>query len=424
MQEGTPVQRRKTRVASVSTNVSALANISNATTAVTTSTKKQNSKRRKRSSKGTEKKHCASIYLNNSDTTFEIERAKDNRFTQSKGINFNHLHSIQTNVQPIDYRSFHAQDVNHALQKYKSISKTLPKALVKSTKKNGVTFVHNNSECQVLHTLGKGSYGTVLLCQDSNGQEFALKIQVPSGCLAWEYQVLTTLHKQKCFKDVIPTPISLDLYDNGGVMSMDAGSRSGCNLLDLVNLYEGNLPELLCIHYTYVMLSTIEKLHFQGKYLHCDVKPDNWIVVNEKNGIASTVKLIDFGRAIKINTQGFKGNVAAKDLDCIAMKKGRKFLYDIDAFGLCVCTSVLLWGSYMELEKIGEEYQHKQTFRRYWKTDLWKLYYGKLLDVNEKTYKQDLRNLKKQFAEHLEGKKIELNQIFNVQNELLKRKQN
>ena len=67
--------------------------------------------------------------------------------------------------------------------------------------------------------------------------------------------------------------------------------------------------------------------------------------MNERNGVATTVKLIDFGRAIKINNQGFKGNVAAKDLDCIAMKKGRKFLYYIDAFGLCVCTSVLLWGS-------------------------------------------------------------------------------
>ena len=56
---------------------------------------------------------------------------------------------------------------------------------------------------------------------------------------------------------------------------MSAGSSSGINLLDMVNVYKLKkepIPELIAIHYTSRMLLHTEILHAVGKILHNDVK--------------------------------------------------------------------------------------------------------------------------------------------------------
>lgn len=63
---------------------------------------------------------------------------------------------------------------------------------------------------------------------------------------------------------------------------MTAGSKNGMNLVDKSNIYKvregGPVPELIAMHYTARMLKHIELLHWHGKMLHCDAKPDNWVM--------------------------------------------------------------------------------------------------------------------------------------------------
>jgi serine/threonine protein kinase len=53
------------------------------------------------------------------------------------------------------------------------------------------------------------------------------------------------------------------------------------NLLNVVNLYalkREPIPELLSMYYVSQILGIIEVLHRDGQVLHCDVKPDNFIL--------------------------------------------------------------------------------------------------------------------------------------------------
>jgi len=79
-------------------------------------------------------------------------------------------------------------------------------------------------------------------------------------------------------------------------------------LVDVVNYHKKAgvpVPELLAIHYTVKMLLHIECLHWHGKILHCDVKPDNCVLtpLNSPDGDKDKIfeegdlMLVDFGRA-------------------------------------------------------------------------------------------------------------------------------
>ena len=132
--------------------------------------------------------------------------------------------------------------------------------------------------------LGRGSYGVVALLQKAHeadsSEQVALKAQAPSGCLAWEYEILRKLRmrlKSKAKHGVpFPCPMAYLGLEDGAMMAMSAVSHSGITLLDLVNNYKSTdhvggdtMPEILAIHYTCRMLHHIELLHSRGKILVC-----------------------------------------------------------------------------------------------------------------------------------------------------------
>ena len=63
--------------------------------------------------------------------------------------------------------------------------------------------------------------------------------------------------------------------------------------------------------------------------------------------------LIDFGRSIDLHLypEGtmFHGDNHCSGFDCVEMRTGRPWKYEIDIFGLCATAYVLLHGEYMEL---------------------------------------------------------------------------
>jgi hypothetical protein len=156
------------------------------------------------------------------------------------------------------------------------------------------------------------------------------------------------------------------------------------------------------------------------------VKPDNWIVRHDPDNI-SDLMLIDFGRAIELTDdtiqKGFRGRVAADDLECVAMRNEQRWCFDIDCFGLCVCSHTLLFGTYMELVQTkGKKWILKEPLRRYWQTPLWRLLFDSFINAKAhdlRSYTKTLSGIKQAFEMHLAFKSRELNQMLLNLNTLL-----
>jgi len=346
-------------------------------------------------------------------------------------------------LEEINYDDYHNDKTNVALdelmvnenssQVFDQRSRNIPVQLVKKVNQ-GTEIEMDDLQLTLKHELGRGAYGTVLLCHSSTNkslrtdQDIALKIQSPLGCLAWEYKILCILeerirsstvanqksirrpirHSTKRYKEdneikLIPFPRALSFvaFSDGGTLGMTAGSDSGLNLIDVINLYDGKVPELIAIHYTSRMLLHLNSLHLNGKILHCDVKADNWVLTSSnskyktntgKDLPGSDLMLVDFGRSVDLVSLKHTnkdnrdvrlcGKFAAKDMQCVAMKEGRSWSTEIDTYGLCASSHVLLFGVHMNIQKerSSSRWRLQKTLRRYWQRDLWQNLFDSLLN--------------------------------------------
>lgn len=335
----------------------------------------------------------------------------------------------------------------------------MPKGLLDKKPKKGTELILAGHKVILKHELGRGAYGVVMLCytptydffktksthsstnkNDPKERVVAMKIQSPTGSLAWEYLILKRLFKRLTHSGLdvssypFPNAAAFANYSNGAVLGMTAGSNSGLTLLDIVNLHKssglGPVPELLAVHYTARMLEHLESLHRHGKILHCDIKPDNWVlsttkqlVNNTDSGLimASDLMLVDFGRAIDLmsftevgstnNPRNirFSGDISADGMSCGAMKSGRPWATDADTFGLCASAHVLLFGSYMDVDFVESvnKWTLQRPLRRYWQKTLWGKLFDTLLNPGEQhrgSHPDTLRSIRKSFEEYLDEK--------------------
>ncbi|KAL7441425.1 hypothetical protein ACHAXM_007832 [Skeletonema potamos] len=394
-----------------------------------------------------------------------IDDALDNERTRTNNLQmsdeYSKLKSKGSLLSAIDYTMEHRKNTETALRScMKAAIKShsgfrifdqrgtpLPKALLRKAFTSGthVDFVGGKS-ATIINELGRGVYGVVLLV-DVSSEEFeegrqrrALKIQAPIGSLAHEYALLLEVEKrvQPDSSGFYPFPRSEALYafSQGGLFMMTAGSDSGMNLIDVANTYKkimGNVPELIAVYYTSRMLRHLELLHEDGKVLHCDVKPDNWVLTTSKarNAVGGfDLMLVDFGRAIdleKVTRQGedplqtlFKGSIAAEDMECGTMREGQPWGVDLDYFGLCASAFILLFGSHMEVvkDKNTGNWRLNKMLRRYWQKDLWQSLFHSLLNFELSPERKCLRDLRVAFDGYIDENDrsreiaIHLNQLF------------
>ena len=393
-----------------------------------------------------------------------IDDALDNERTRTNNLQlseeYSKLKSKGSLLSAIEYTMEHRKSTETALRLcmkaamkshpgfsiFDHRGKPLPKALLRKSFPSGtnVDFLGGES-ATIINELGRGVYGVVLLVdvssEESNkgSQRRALKIQAPIGSLAHEYSLLLEVEErvQPDPSGFYPFPRSeaLFAFSQGGLFMMTAGSESGMNLIDVANTYKkimGNVPELIAIYYTSRMLRHLESLHNEGKVLHCDVKPDNWVLTSSKAGDAvrgCDLMLVDFGRAIdleKVTRQGenplqtlFKGSIAAEDMECGKMREGLPWGVDLDYFGLCASAFILLFGSHMEVVRDNStgNWRLNKVLRRYWQKDLWQSLFHSLLNFDLGSERKCLRDLRVAFDEYIDEDRsreiaTHLNQLF------------
>eukprot|EP00578_Thalassiosira_sp_NH16_P014046 CAMPEP_0181126148 /NCGR_PEP_ID=MMETSP1071-20121207/27454_1 /TAXON_ID=35127 /ORGANISM="Thalassiosira sp., Strain NH16" /LENGTH=1409 /DNA_ID=CAMNT_0023211689 /DNA_START=213 /DNA_END=4439 /DNA_ORIENTATION=- len=350
----------------------------------------------------------------------DISRIEDEKTSNFPILNENEVNTSsnfnpeENQLKAIGYTTQHNSDMESAMRKCmhaaaKSRSryeifdyrkKQMPKALLRKAFIAGDKIdLLGGETASIVHELGRGHNGVVLLYKDKSDQRDALKIQAPIGSLAHEYSLLLQIEKrvENDSPGFYPFPRSRAFYafSEGGLFAMTAGSDSGMTLIDVVNTYKkitSNVPELVAIYYTSRMLEHLESLHQDAKVLHCDIKPDNWVLTSslkdrnnagKKSVGGSDIMLVDFGRSIDLEKVAsglsdplkaqFKGSIAAEDMECVAMRKGLPWGVDLDFFGLAASSFILLFGSHIEIvqDRSTGKWRLSKSFRRYWQKDLW-----------------------------------------------------
>ncbi len=258
--------------------------------------------------------------------------------------------------------------------------------------------IGSHSYC-VKKELGRGAYGVVYLVEEDDGSVSALKVQKPIGSLALEYEMLVRAKESVEDPSFLSEARSLSVFSDGACLTMrieqlevcarERDAFLGLTLLDVVNAFKKAgepIPEVVAAWYTVKTLKIFEQLHGNGKILHCDVKPDNFIVVPaEIDGEmiqSAGVKLIDFGRAVTLQPdKAMSGDAAGEDMQCPAMLEERPWLEDVDTFGLCATSHVMLFGDHMEISKdVKGRWRPRKSIRRYWQGELWHAYFDTLLN--------------------------------------------
>jgi checkpoint serine/threonine-protein kinase len=149
----------------------------------------------------------------------------------------------------------------------------------------------------------------------------------------------------------------------------------------------------------------------------------------------SDLMLVDFGRSIDLvdacsqaktarsaTTKGdanehplnvqFHGDIPVDDEAYMRMRHGQTWGYELDMYGICASSHVLLFGEHIQIEQdIQSKHYHwklKRPFRRYWQQSTWTRFFDTLLnikDADENMSSRLLKSLKKEFEQYLQDSK-------------------
>ncbi|KAE8687790.1 Mitotic checkpoint serine/threonine-protein kinase BUB1 [Hibiscus syriacus] len=255
---------------------------------------------------------------------------------------------------------------------------------------------------QIKGCAGQGGFAQVFKAHvDSNPDDVvALKIQKPA--FPWEFYMYRQLDERISGKQRSSFGFAhkIHIYSDCSILICDYLSHG--TLQDAINSYVVTgkfMEEVLCIYYTLEMLYMLETLHSVG-IIHGDFKPDNLLIRYSKDDLSEEgfkdragpwldqgLYLVDWGRGIDLHL--FPENTEFTD-----------------TYGLCVVVHMMLYNTYMEIERKASDgdyiYLPKSSFKRYWNIDLWKALFTKLLNISPGNNDVELlRSLRKSFLDYM-----------------------
>ncbi|KXT10324.1 hypothetical protein AC579_1025 [Pseudocercospora musae] len=230
----------------------------------------------------------------------------------------------------------------------------------------------------------------------------AIKMEDPPS--TWEFYILRATHRRLGVSRAAESIVrahEMHLFRDECFLVEEF--RDQGTLLDLVNIARidsgngGGMDEMLAMWFTVELLRVTEAMHAK-QLIHGDLKGDNVLVRFDEPDVETDwnatyfpsgahgwsskgICLIDFGRGIDmkqfIPNVGFIADWKTSEADCTEMRQLRPWTYQIDYYGLAGIIHSLLFGKYMET--FGEKavgagagaYRIRESFKRYWQTDLW-----------------------------------------------------
>ncbi|PRW05791.1 mitotic checkpoint serine threonine- kinase BUB1 [Chlorella sorokiniana] len=276
-------------------------------------------------------------------------------------------------------------------------------------------------EFAVSGCIGEGAYARVYQGVDGDCSDVALKHEAPP--CPWEWYICKALAGRlpadPAVRQRFADPAALLLGQRSSVLVAPLGPHG--SLQDLLNAYlaqrQAPPPECVVMHFAAELLRTMQHLH-AARILHADIKPDNLLVRldadaagDENAGPALGLQLIDFGRGVDLELlpagamlQGDSGTDAFR---CVEMREGRPWLWQADAYGAAATLHTLLFGQYMEVERVRDSntgevsLRPRQPFKRHWARELWGALFHRLLNHTDPLAPPALDYLIASLEEHM-----------------------
>ncbi|GAQ79054.1 putative Protein kinase [Klebsormidium nitens] len=328
--------------------------------------------------------------------------------------------------------------------------------LVKRSAKSGGAMLQLGRETyEVKQCVGSGAFATVYLAyrmdagyttdlMDESEDDGMLALKVQRPACPWEFYIYRQLDVRIPAAERRSFGSAKRLFCYAGTSVLVAPYGEHGTLQDLVNAYLAagqkgmdSTTEAVAVFYTIELLRMLEVLHEAG-IIHGDFKPDNLLIRNDcerwedwapgrpGSWRDKGLTLVDWGRSIDLASftpgQTFSGDCMTEAFRCIEMVEKRPWSFQVDTYGLCTVVHCLLFGSYMEVEKItpaeGEAplYRQRAPLKRYWNVPLWQRLFDTLLNVPSCDKQPQLAPLREAFEEYLNTKSKSVKPLLIKQN--------
>ena len=151
----------------------------------------------------------------------------------------------------------------------------------------------NDSYCLTQHVISNRKNGLIQLAKSSSGKVYAVKTLNKRKSSVFKLRNETDLsfnlkHENIArYYDVYETEASVNIvmefFDNGDLYDY------------IINSPNRRLSVNTSVNFLYQILKVLTYLHESKKIIHCDIKPENFIVVPQPERSTPILKLIDFG---------------------------------------------------------------------------------------------------------------------------------
>ena len=225
--------------------------------------------------------------------------------------------------------------------------------------------------------IGSGITAKVFMATNYRGEKFAIKRIIKSKIFDKERIIREAQISMKLKNKNILN--YFEIYEDNYYISyvMEYGDM---DLFDFISKCPlGKIPDTVAIDLLIQILNSISYLH-DNSIIHCDIKPENFIVIFDKNNMP-TIKLLDFGNAIyknkyKINSQNFRGTQFYKAPECF---ENSIFNEKVDEWAVGIIMYIMLTGE--EPFEGGVNLENNIKFK---KINFAKIKNQKLREINEK----------------------------------------
>lgn len=240
----------------------------------------------------------------------------------------------------------------------------------------------------------------------------AIKVETPPN--KWEFYVLSQMRarlESRALQSIISARkffayqdesfLVLEWAEKGTLLEIvNQASAAGVAPAGAATAGPTGVEEVLCIFFVVELTRIVESIHRVG-LLHGDLKIDNCLLrldesdekwENTYHGDGSHgwsskgLYLVDFGRAIDVSVfprdQQFVADWETESRDCLEMRRGQPWTYQVDYFGIASIAHVLLFGKYIETtqDATGKQQLAHSSLKRYWQTELWTEFFDLLLN--------------------------------------------
>jgi hypothetical protein len=285
---------------------------------------------------------------------------------------------------------------NTSLAPLRELSRTLD-----STKRSSLLHLQLAGHSYLVRPgcLGSGAYATVFAARqgaddEDNAKLVALKVEEPA--CPWELYICKVVAGRVEDRWLFTKPSALMLGSQMGILQMPLGVHG--SLQDLLNahLAVGVQPdETIAARLGCNLMRAMSQLHRKARVLHNDIKPDNVLIRqvesdNQQGEVCLGVQLIDFGRSVDLELVPrncvMVGDSGTEAFRCVEMREESPWLWQADAYGVAGCLHCMLFGDYMQVERVVdcqkvERLRIKAAFPRYWQGELWDKVFTTLLNL-------------------------------------------